>query len=313
VTVAKRRKSKRKRKRVSFKLSTSKRKKKKLKTTSGPSLKSILKVLEVACVIAAAAFIFYFLERYVQTMKPVNSGVLELVDVPLWVNDALKERIYEAAVANGGALELDETAARRVQENVEEMVRWVDEVRVQTTHDRLVIEARWRKPVALVESRLYKFYVDAELVVLDFVEVSNLPIVRIKGQSIPTSMPPAGQVWQRDDAAAAVTILAKLEQMDATVTPQKPLLYEIDSIDVSNFEGRKNRRQPHIVLYTKDDTEIIWGAEFGTWQRYLEAPDDEKLAKLYSYYKEFGTLLGGAKYINLRDPQETIPRPTDKY
>jgi hypothetical protein len=37
------------------------------------------------------------------------------------------------------------------------------------------------------------------------------------------------------------------------------------------------------------------------------------LAKLYSYYEEFGTLLGGAKYINLRDPQETIPRPTDKY
>jgi hypothetical protein len=113
--------------------------------------------------------------------------------------------------------------------------------------------------------------------------------------------------------AAAVTILGKLEQMDATVAPEKPLLYEIDSIDVSNFEGRKNRREPHIVLYTKDSTEIIWGAEFGTWQRYLEAPDDEKLAKLYSYYEEFGTLLGGAKYINLRDPQETIPRPTDKY
>ncbi len=311
--MAKRRKTKRKKKRVSFKLGTSKRKKKKLKTTSGPSLKSVLKVLEVGCVIAVAAFIFYFLEKYVRTIKPVQSAALELVDVPEWVNEALQERIYQAAVAYGEDIKVDKTAARTVQQNIEELVRWVDDVRVLTTHDRLVIEARWRRPVALVESRLYKFYVDAELVALDFVAVSNLPIVRIKGLSVPTSMPPAGQVWQRDDAAAAVTILVKLQQMDETVTPQKPLLYEIDSIDVSNFEGRKSRRQPHIVLYTKDDTEIIWGAEFGTWQRYLEAPDDEKLAKLYSYYEEFGTLLGGAKYINLRDPQETIPRPTDKY
>ncbi len=91
------------------------------------------------------------------------------------------------------------------------------------------------------------------------------------------------------------------------------MLYEIDSIDVSNFEGRKAVRLPHIVLYAKDETKIIWGAEVGKWQRYLESTDEQKLAKLYSYYKEYGTLLNGAKYINLRDPQDNIPLPTDKY
>jgi hypothetical protein len=101
--------------------------------------------------------------------------------------------------------------------------------------------------------------------------------------------------------------------MDKSVTPNKPLLYDIDRIDVSNFTGRKNSRLPHIVLYTRDDTEVIWGAEFGRWQRYLEATDEEKLAKLYAYYKEYGSLSGGVKYINLRDPQDNIPQPADKY
>ena len=101
--------------------------------------------------------------------------------------------------------------------------------------------------------------------------------------------------------------------MDKLTTPDKPLLYEIDSIDVSNFNGRENRQFPHIVLYAKDKTEIIWGAEIGNWARHFEAKDEEKLAKLYSYYKEHGSLLEGVKYINLRDPQDDIPLPIDKY
>ena len=108
-------------------------------------------------------------------------------------------------------------------------------------------------------------------------------------------------------------ILNKLDQMDKSVTPEKPLLYDIDCIDISNFSGRKNSRSPHIVLYTKDNTEIIWGAEFGAWQRHLEATDEKKLAKLYAYYKEHGSLLGGVKYINLCDPQDNISQPIDKY
>jgi hypothetical protein len=101
--------------------------------------------------------------------------------------------------------------------------------------------------------------------------------------------------------------------MDRLVTPDKPLLYEIASVDVSNFKGRENSRFPHIVLYTKDNTEIIWGAEVGTWQQFLESTDEQKLAKLYEYYKKHGSLLGGVKYINLRDPQDNIPLPIDKY
>ena len=309
--VAKRKRTRSKAKRISFKLGTSKRK---IKIAHSPSLKSILKVLAVVCALAAVGIGFVFLDKYVKKAVPVSqrTATLKLVDVPAWVNEPLKEKIYAAATAFGEDLKLDEDVAQSVQRNVETQVAWLDEVRIQATHDSICIEGRWRKPLALVKLGFQSFYVDADLVVLDFVPMPNLPIVRIEGLSVITKVPPPGEVWQDETIAAAAAILTRLDRMDKLVTPDKPLLYEIDSIDVSNFNGRQNSRFPHIVLYARDNTEIIWGAEIGTWQRHLESTDKEKLNKLYSYYKEYGSL-SGVKYINLCDPQDDIPLPVDKY
>lgn len=272
-------------------------------------------VLAVVSLLAGAGIGLVFLDKYVNKTVPVSEriGSIELVDVPAWVNEQLERRIYAAAGAGGEDLRLDEDAARSVHNNLVREVPWLDKVKVQITHDSIRIKAVWRKPVALVKLGLKKFYVDAELVVLDFVPVPNLPIVEVRGLSIEPKVPPPGKTWRRDDLAAAVAILERLNRMDKIVTPDKPLLYEIEVIDVSNFAGRENSRLPHIVLYAKDNTEIIWGAEYGKWQRYLEATDEEKLAKLYGYYEEYSTLLNGAKYINLREPQDTVPLPIDKY
>jgi hypothetical protein len=285
------------------------------KTVRRISLMGILKVSAVLCVFAAVGIGLLLLDKYVRKTVPVwqKSGFLELADAPWWVNEPLKEKIYAAATAHGEDLKLDEDAALSVQQNIEAQIAWIDKIKVQTTQDSFRIEGYWRKPLALLESGPYKFYVDAELVVLDFVPMPNLPIVKVKGLSAVTNVPGPGKVWQKDDLAAAVVILTKLDQMDKSVTPDKPLLYEIDRIDVSNFNGRKSTRSPHIVLYTKDDTQIIWGAEFGTWQQYLEATDEEKLTNLFAYYKEHGSLLGDAKYINLQYSQVNVSLPIDKY
>jgi hypothetical protein len=301
-------------KRVSFKLSDSKSFKgglnaRRKQQERRPSLTGILKAFAIVCVFTAAGTGVYFAERYIKSARPAGTGPLELVNVPEWVSSELKAKIYNAA--GGKTFRLDEDAAQTVAENLAS-VAWLDNIKIQTTHEQLLVEAKWRKPAAMVKSGSQSFYVDAELVVLDFVRVPNLSIVKVEGLSA-KNMPPPGEVWQSDDLDAAVTILTKLDQMDKSVTPAKPLLYEIDRIDASNFAGRKNSRLPHIVLYTKDGTEIIWGAEFGKWQRHLEATDEEKLAKLYAYYKEYGSLSGGVKYINLCDQQYDISQPIDKY
>ena len=272
-------------------------------------------ILAVICVTGAMGAGFIFLEQYVKEEVPLSKrvGSLELLGVPSWVNQELEAKICAAARPGGRDLEIDEDTARLVQNNLVRTVAWVHQVRVQASPDSIRIRARWRKPIALLRSGPRKFYVDKDLIVLDFVRVSHIPIVEVRGLSDTAKIPAPGQTWRTDDLAAAVEILIRLERMDRLVTPDKPLLYEIDSIDVSNFDGLQSSRDSHIVLYSKDNAQIMWGAEIGTWQQHLEATDEEKLAKLYAYYKEYGTLLNGVKYINLRDPQQTIPLPIDKY
>jgi len=307
--------SKRKKtKKMSLKLGGFRKSKRHQASWFGPSLIMILKVLAVVCVLCGIVIGLMFLEKYVKKTIPVRQGAgeLELVEVPLWVSDELQKKVYTIATAEGSNLGLDD-AALSVQRNIEELIPWLDDVKVTATHNILRVEARWRKPVALVKSGQIKFLVDTEQVVLDFMPMPDLPIVEIKGLPPVTKIPPLGEVWQRKDLAAAIRILDRLNDMDKSLTPDKPLLYEIDRIDVGNFNGLKNSRQPHIILYTKDNTEIIWGAEMGKWQQHLESTDQQKLAKLYGYYKENGTLSGAAKFINLRDPRDNIPLPIDKY
>ncbi len=274
-----------------------------------------LKVLIVVGVLASVGFGFLFLEGYVEHRSELSkkSVPLELINVPDWANEALRNKIYTAASSYGEDLKIDENVARSVQGNLESQVGWLDNITVQAANDRLVVLAKWRKPLAMVKAGINKWYVDVELVVLDYIEMSNLPIVKVDGLFLPSKPPLSGDKLDLDDLAAAIAILAGLDKMDASVTLDKPLLYEIDRIDMSNFGGRENSRYPHVILYTKDNTEIIWGAEFGTWQRYLEAPDEEKLAKLYHYYKENDFSLNGVRYINLRYSQNQISQPVDKY
>jgi hypothetical protein len=145
-------------------------------------------------------------------------------------------------------------------------------------------------------------------VVLDFLPIDTLAIVRIKGFS--AQPPKMGQKWSADDVDAAVTLLTALERMDEISTPETPLLNEIANIDVGNFGGRRSSRKPHIVLYAKDGTQVFWGAAYGESARYLEASEKEKIAMLYEFYKQHGTIQGIVKYIELRNPQKAVPRPT---
>ena len=281
----------------------------------GPSLIRILMILLIVCVFGGIIAGLFFLDKYVQTTASAERKKisLEILNVPGWVPDEVKDDILTIAEGTGERIELDENIALITQRNIEENVAWITEVKVRTMHNGLQIEGKWRRPIARLRRGTQEYYVDIDKVVLDYVPMPHLWVAEVKGLSSLMYTPPIGEILQLDDLEAAITILDRLERMDKKFTPDNPLLYEIASIDVSNFGGRKNSRNPHIVLNAKDDTEIIWGAEFGTWQQHLESSDEQKLAKLYGYYKGSGTLLGGAKYVNLRDPKYKVPQPIDNY
>ena len=299
-----------KKKRISFRFGALRAKKKQKASRLGPSLLRIFNILSVALAVTAAGLILYYGEKYVKSIKPAGTGPVVLMDTPEWVGEQLKAKIL--AYAGGRTFRLNEDAAQLVSEKLSS-VAWLDDVKALTTDKSIQVHATFRKPVALIQSGLSPFYVDAEQVLLEYVPMPHLLIVEIKGLSPAKQAPRFGDVWYQDDLAAAIMLIDRINRRDRTVTPQKPLLGEIAAIDVSNYNGRKKKRDPHIVFYTGNNTTIIWGAELGTWQKYLESTDEQKLAKLYGYYKNKGTLSGGVKYINLRDPRDNIPLPIDKY
>jgi len=271
----------------------------------------VLKLLAAVVVIAAAVIGLLTIEKRL-TESPQQAAYIELIGVPEWASEQLQQRVSDAALANGQDLRLDEDAAVAIQNNIASLVPWLAEPKVHVTHNSIQIRGRWRTPLAIVSHRQKEFYISSDLVVLDYVPIPELHFVRLTGLKPPTGNPKPGDTWQGDDLAAALVILTRIERMDYALMLEKPLLHEIDSVDVGNFEGRKSTRQPHVLLYSKEKTQIIWGAELGAWARHLEATDEEKLAKLFAYYEEYGTF-SGVKYINLRDPQQYVPLPVDKY
>jgi len=268
-----------------------------------------LKLILVIGVLVGTGGALRYAEGYVEAQAPQGPVPLLLVDVPGWVDWDLKARV--AAVAGGSEFPVRPETAETLARNLAPMA-WLDDVQVRVTRDAVRVHARWRKPVALLERGPTKFYVDPDLVVLDYMPMSHLPIVKVDGVAMALA-PAPGQVFDRDDLAAAVVLIDLLQRMDAEVVPDKPLLDQLASIDVSNYRGRRSRHRPHLVLYAKDGTQIIWGAEFGEWGKHLEATDEQKLAKLYTHYEEFGFAGGPARYINLCDPQDRVPQPIDKY
>ena len=311
--MAKRKKKKTKSSRLTLRSGKAKKKKSSSAGQSGPWFVYSLKVFAIICVLAVVSVGLLFLEHYVRTTTGAGEkvGGLELVNVPDWASDALIERIHIAAGAKGEDFRLDEDAAMSVSGNLSSMV-WLEDVRVQVTADAILVKARWRRPICLIRAGSKKFYLDSNLVVLDWLAVPKLAIVELKG-ALGGIVPDVGQVWRRDDLAAAVEILKFFERRDEEIAPARPLLYEIASIDVSNFDGRKDWRGSHIVLYVKDGTEIRWGAKLGDSGKHMEAAEDEKLAMLYGHYKKYGTLQGLFKYIELRHPRKKMPQPVDGY
>jgi hypothetical protein len=271
---------------------------------------AIVKVVAVIGFLAASGAFLRYAEGYVKAVAPIEEGHLKLVGVPDWAKSDLRNRVAE--FAGGTRFELTDKTASTIAGKLASM-SWLADMGVRVTNDSVLVSARWRKPIVMVDIREEnrKIYVDQDLVVMDYMPMPHLPIVEAKGVSL-NIVPPLGQTFDEGDLQAAVDLAVLLNQMDAEFAPKTPLLEQIASIDVSNYKGRKNVRLEHIVLHAKDGALIIYGAEIGQYAKNAEASDEEKLASLYGYYKEFGSFGSEAKYINVRLPQSRVHLPIDR-
>jgi hypothetical protein len=281
----------------------------------------VLKTFSVIFVLVGICVGFWFLDRWRRQVKPTEESLaaLKLVEPPSWVNEELKRKIALAALPNRASLKLDENSAAVVEERLRK-VAWLTNVVVETSSKGVIISADYRQPVAIVAApaaKDSKYYLSRDMVVLDYVPMEGLAVVEIVGMSN-TGYPVTGQTWRNEDVSAAIDILDKLRRMDRDMVRRgdPPLLPEIESIDVSNLDGRRDAKSPHIILKAPDGTQMLWGARLGMAARHMEANDEEKLVMLYEFFlqpKSAGnkpTLQGRVKYVELRIPRDSIPRPT---
>jgi hypothetical protein len=271
----------------------------------------MVKIGLVAGLLVGAVASLRYAEVYVKATTPPTDAALTLLDVPSWVNWDLRQRVIEAA--GGSRLPIKEETAKMVGRNLSR-VSWLADVIAHVTNDEILVKARWRKPVALLEKGSDKFYVDKDLYALDYMSsaTTDLPIVGVRGVSM--SFPPApGKRIDCNDLAAAVKLIGLLHAMDVRYGNKDPLLERIADVDVSNYKGRKNGHESHIVLNSKDGAVIQWGAELGDWGMYMESNDADKLTKLYVHFHDHGALGSGVKYVDLRNPQDYVPQPIDRY
>jgi hypothetical protein len=282
------------------------------------AVKTTIIIFSVIVICVAVVVGFVFLDRYVKTSMNLKAKTvpIHLMNFPDWGSEELKKKIVEVAAGDSKDLSLSESAAMRIGENIADFP-WLYDAKTQIGNQAIVISAQYRLPVALIKSDDRQYFIASDLVVLDYVNIPALSIVEITG--VPAHLltrRSVGTKWDIADVVAAVELLALLDRMDKEVVPDKPLLAEIKSIDMSNFQGRRSSSQPHIILYAKDGTEIRWGAQKGAWQRYLEAKDEEKLTLLYNTYQELGTIqLRAAQkgtFIDLIKPQ-SLSLPIDRY
>jgi hypothetical protein len=297
-----------------------KRQIKESRTRTVRALKRLGVVFGVLVILGGVGAGFVYLDRYVHS-EP--TGDLELVSPPPWVEHQLHTKIRKAV--GEYFYDSEGNAAETVASRLEHVV-WLYNVKVQETRDSVQISASYRKPVAMVKSGSKKYYLSlvksddklheegaTKVVVLDDedVAISNLPIVEVKGFS--SKVPAAGSVWQAEDITTTVELLSILAWMDGKYYNDNPLLEQLESIDVSNFEG-KRKKEPHVMMYATDGTPIHWGAAYGKSTLYLEALEDEKLGTLYSEYKKNNYSLqfltdNVYKSVDLRIPKLKYPRP----
>ena len=280
--------------------------------------KTTLMIFAVIAIVVAVVVGFIFLDRYVKSATNSHDkiGKLQLVDVPGWVGQDLRARIVAAAGSFSDDFKLTSGTAASVGQRLSKMA-WLYDVKISLTDTSVVVRAGYRKPVATIRSAERIYYIDEQMVVLDYVPMEKIATPEIVG--VPSHIitwRSVGSLWARDDLAAAIELIYLLGRMDVEIAPDAPLLFEIKSIDVSNYDGRSNSKKPHIVFYAIDGTEIRWGARKGAWHKYLEATDEEKLTILYNTYEQMGTLqlksANRASYIDLTQPQ-SLALPIDRY
>ncbi|MBN2132612.1 MAG: hypothetical protein JW741_24135, partial [Sedimentisphaerales bacterium] len=254
------------------------------------------------------------LEQYVQEVNQARQVKLqvELKDPPTWASKSLISQVCLSTGIQGDDDFLEKGIVQEWAGNLRSNP-WVKQVRqMRRRYDgRLEIDCALRRPVASVAAVLegeIVYYVDAEGVLLPAAPLDPRVghLVRLRGERV-RRLEPGGTI-ESPAMLAGLAVLAEIRAVDERLPADEQLWQEIAVMDVSNFQGRIDDAQSHLVMYTASNTEIRWGAALGESEAYLEAPETAKLRRLYRNHAKYKTL-EVYEYVDLRNRRQDLADP----
>jgi len=272
-------------------------------------------------IVGAGAVGLHFLWSYVdrQVVFSTVPPRVVLKNRPSWMSDFLAEEITRAARPSGTHSSFDHQLLVDVAQilKTSPWIRQVNTIRRaygKSPGDTLEVDCEYRAPVALVHWQDYYWLVDGDGVKLpeQFTgpQVPRIVLGRDGRMNIRiidgVRNPPveSGRVWPGDDLTAGLEMVKLLYG--------QPYAEEIVKVNVANFAGRVDLKEPQLVLETKYDTQIRWGRPVNSKDFFVEIPTARKLDKLRRVREQYGRVDGGQPWIDIRFDKITVPGDTSQ-
>lgn len=271
-----------------------------------------LVVLFIAVCSGALYLIYGHVDR--KLTFPATPPKIVLKNRPAWMSDFLAEQIIKTAQPAG----THSSFSHQMLVDSEKMLRsnhWIREVKQlrrvygKTPGDTLEIDCDYRSPIALVHWGEYYWLIDDQSVKLPeqytSQQVPRIVVGRDRKmniriiEGIQQPPPESGKKWIGEDLAAGLEM--------ARLLLGRPYTEEIVKIDVSNFEGRKEDREAHVVLVTQYGTEIRWGRPPSARDFFVEVPVAKKLEYLQQLRQQEKRVDAGFPWVDLRTEWITHP------
>jgi hypothetical protein len=265
---------------------------------------------------------YFYADQYVEKKLAVTSQPLIVVlkNRPAWMNDFLVEQIAMIARPVGPHSAFDRQmlvdTAQLLKSNP--WVRRVRGVRRAFTHrpgDTLEIDCEYRAPVALVRWGVFYWLVDEKGVRLSerFTEqdVPNIQfspdhhtVIRVIEGVWHPAPHLAGEKWEGDELAAGLKMVKYLFD--------RPFTEEILRVNVANYAGRHDNKDPQLVLVTKYNTQIWWGRPPGDddVDSFIEVSTARKLKYLQLTCEQFGRVDAKEQWLDIRFDKIGRPSPS---
>ena len=296
--------------------------------------KTVLVVAIALVTITLAAIGLHRVNQYVgrTTALQTERPTVVLANRPSWMSDRVCQEICAAARPEKPYSALDPQALRVAFEVLKRDPRispWIKEIHhVKLLYrrkpgDTLEIDCEYRIPIALVHGQStsphsdakvdYYYLVDGDGVALPerytpeqlakvvYGRDGRMNIRVVEGIDAPPPTLP-GKRWPGNDLRAGLEMARALAGHTYTE--------EIMKIDMTNFQGRVDEREAHIVLWTKHTppTQIRWGRpESDKGSGIVEIPPADKMVYLQKVFQQFGRVDAGRPWIDIRFDHITYP------